>query len=397
MANQNKLTEAYLPERSARKEKVAIALSGGIDSLVSAYLLKIQKYDLVALTVVPSWDELGKDQDQVLSCAVSEKSLTELQEHCQQMGIPQVLIRITGEFKERVVERWRSRRALGEKADQCWDCHGLRMELLHEKMKEIGATKLATGHFAKVFRGDAEGSCFVQCSNDETHDQSGLLSRLPQEILQDLMLPLSDLQKKETAKLAENFGISGKGASVEMFGCFPESEELTRILAATLPPRFRKEGLICDAEDDRLEDHEGVYAFTRGEEILSEDKSSKLFFGHYVPTEKKIVAVPESWFARTSVFLRECAVPADTPWGRPFRGVLVRDHQAYEGWFFPKSLSSCLVELDAPADLVEGEILTVMRRKGKNARVLLTGSVCYLAEEKEEGEKNAVIDFARDF
>lgn len=392
MGANNKLTETYLPDKVTRKEKVAVGISGGIDSLVTAYLLKIQRYDLVGITIAPSHEVLGHD---LFSCSISDKKIESIQAFCHQLGIPHVVMRISREFSERVVEKWMSKKAIGELPDQCWDCHAIRMHFLHEKMKELGAKTLATGHYGKVSRHDSEAMTVVQSSNDEAHDQSGLLSRLPQEILRNLMLPLSDLQKKEVLKLSENFGLQDSSKSVQMFHCLPESEETTGFLTAKLPARFRKEGGVY-GEEERFLDHEGVYKFRLGTVIIKQERQ-ELYFSKYVSNEKKVVLKDASWFQRQRILLRNCHIPAETAWGFPFRGVLLKAGVPHDAWFYPKTLGACEVELESPLPFVEGEILSVQKKKGKNARVLLTGTVQFIEEEKNQGEENVKVNYSYDF
>ena len=393
MGTNNKLTETYLPDKATRKEKIVVGLSGGIDSLVTAYLLKIQRYELIGVTIAPSHEQLGED---LFSCAINEKKIESIQAFCHQLGIPHFVERIGREFKERVVEKWRSRKALGEFPDQCWDCHALRMHFLHNKMKELGAKTFATGHYGKIVRMEHESLTSIQSSNDEAFDQSGLLSRLPQEILHDLMLPLSDLQKKEVLKLAENFGLQDSVKGVQIFHCLPEGDVTTNFLAATLPARLRREGGVFGDEDDRISDHEGVFNFSRGDVVVSGEKN-KLLFSRYRYGDRKIVLQPPSWFERKEIILEKCEIPAETSWAIPFRGVLLKNGIPHDAWFYPKTLSACVVELEKPMSFVEGEILSVQKKKGKNARVLLTGTVCFIEENKFEGEANAKADYSIDF
>jgi len=394
MGTNNKLTETYLPDKAARKEKIVVGLSGGIDSLVTAYLLKIQRYELIGVTIAPSHEELG---DELFSCSVNDKKIESIQAFCHQLGIPHFVVKIPREFKEKVVEKWMSRKALGELPDQCWDCHALRMQFLHEKMKELGAKTFATGHYGKINRQDADSVTFIQSSNDESFDQSGLLSRLPQEILHDLMLPLSDLQKKEVLKLAENFGVQDFSRTVKMFHCLPETEATTNFLNTKLPARFKKDGGIFGEEDERLADHEGVFRFRRGALVISQERQ-ELYFAKFVSGEKKILLHQRPWFERKNILLRNCEIPPETSWTIPFRGVLLKEGVSHDGWFYPKSLNSCAVELDHPAAFVEGEILPVLKKKGKNARILLTGTVNFIEEENSEGDANVIkVNHSYDF
>lgn len=397
MEGKNKLTETYMPDKAARKEKIVVGLSGGIDSMVTAYLLKIQRYELIGVTIAPSIEDYTKDQTSILSCGISDKKIEALAAFCHQLGIPHHVVRIPSEFRENVVDRWIAKKASGNFPDQCWICHSVRMEFLHEKMKSLGAKTFATGHFAKIFRHDPNSMTYVQTSNDEANDQSSLLSRLPQEILKDLMLPLSDLQKKEVLKLAENFGVFEPEKKIAPFQCFPENEDTIQYLEEKLPARFRKEGIVVDGSEDRLMDHEGIHKFRLGSQVMQTDDRIPLFLSRYNIFERKMILNPLEWFQRARIVLRSCQIPPETPWSLPFRGVLVREGVQHEGWFYPKALNSCFVELDSPVHILEGETLSVLKKKGKNSRVLLSGCVSYIEEEKTEGDANVKVDYSREF
>ena len=389
--------ETYMPDKASRKEKVVVGLSGGLDSMVTAYLLKIQRYDLIGVTIAPSLDDYPKDQTTLFSCGISEIKIEALSNFCQQLGIPHHVVRIPREFREIVLERWISKKASGDVPDQCWFCHHLRMESLHAQMKALGAKRVATGHYAKIANQDAQGLTFVQTSNDETHDQSVLLSRLPQEILKDLMLPLSDLQKKEVLKLAENFGVNGNDHGAMPFECFPENEDTIAYLETKLPHRFRKEGIVLNGTGERVMEHEGIHRFRHGTQVMQTSGRIPLLLARYITSERKMILHPESWFQRTRIVLRSCLIPPETPWAVPFRGILERKKTKHEAWFYPKSLNSCVVEFDSPVNMMEGEVLSVLKKKGKNSRILLSGCACFIDEEIIEGDSHAKVDYAREF
>jgi tRNA-specific 2-thiouridylase len=394
MSGQNRITETYMPDKGARKDKVVVGLAGGIDSFVTAYLLKIQRYDLVGVTIVPAFEELGAG---LFSCALSDKKIETIAAFCHQLGIPHHVVRIPREFKETVVEKWVGTKAAGQYPDQCWSCHNLRMEYLHRKMKEVGGKFLATGHFAKIFRQDPDSITLVQTSNDEQFDQSALLSRLPDSVLRDLMLPLSDLQKKEVLKLAENFGILDEQKTVRMFQCLPENEETLNYLKRQLPARFWKEGGIFGDNDDRLRDHEGVIRFTMGSAVLTDEERKTFYFTQYLPKESKIIVRDKEWFLRSRFVLRNCNVSAETPWHAPFKGIVMKEGKTVDAWIYPRTLNSCEVVLEEAHSLVEGEIVSVTKKKGKNSRVLLSGSVRFIKEAEAQGEEHVPVDYSRDF
>lgn len=393
-----------MPDKSARAQKIVVALSGGIDSYVAAYLLKIQKHDLIGVTAVTGWEDFGGDEESVLSCVITGTKLAAIKEFCHQIGIPHFAVKASSEFKENVVEPWIANRAFGEQPTPCWNCHDMRMRALYDKMVQLGAKYLATGHFAKLFHHDAHDTTFVHSSNDEQFDQSLLLARLPQPILNHLMLPLSDLQKKEVLKLAENFGLAGNGKKTKIHECFPWNDQTKEYVDKRIPPRFRKGGEIFSLEENiGVSEHEGVFPHVYGEMIKGKNSGVKddLYLVDYVHQEKKILAAESSYFKRNRIFLTDCEVAQETPWTEPLHGsIKISDDLFVDCWVHPKSLRSAYVEWDEKVILKEGEMLGVFRKKGKNSKVYLTGKIRFLAEEKveAEGEKKYVkVDYASDY
>lgn len=404
MDMKKKLENAYKPDQHTRKERVLIGLSGGIDSFVTAYLLKIQKFDLVAATILNSWDEENLIQEKNFSCFITQPRTEAIKEFCHRLGIPLQTVKASAEFKEFVIEPWMAAKALGKNFKPCWNCHELRMNLLHEKMKEVGATKLATGHYAKLFHHEAHNSVFVHTSNDEANDQSALLSRLFHDVLKDLLLPLSDLTKKEVLKLAENFGLSAQESQIKMHSCLPASAELSNILSRKLPKKLVKEGEITNVDGTiNFAPHEGVYTRSFGEqfEFRENGKPVKGIIGGYSYSEKRLMVVDLNYFERDRILLTKCRFSEEVSLPEPIKGFAVlSDGRIEECWIHPKSLSSVCLEFSEKYRFLSGEVLSVQKKKGKNSKVLLTGEVRLLSPEREvpEGEDappatNPVSDF----
>lgn len=400
MDMKKKLDETYLPDKEARKSRVVIGLSGGLNSFVAAYLLKIQKYDLIAVTVLMSWDNIKEDSSKVLSCHLDLEQMENIKEFCHQMGIPHYTVKASDEFREEVVETWVSNRLTGTKANQCWNCHEIRMRFLSEKTKELEADWLATGHLAKMFRQEAHHSVYLHTSNDEVNDQAGILSRLPHHVLEKLMLPLSDLQQKEIDKLAENFGLNANSKKTKMPHCFDNSPLTKGYVEAHVSKRYLKPGEIMAA--DKVGDHNGVHFHAFGEVCSTlANQKTLLYMTKYNVTEKKIEVSTEDYFKRTSFFMRDCNFSEETSFSEPLKGVLkISDGEYADCWIYPKNFSCAIIELEDPQSVIEGEIVTILKKKGKNSKVYLTGKVKYILEEKpvmEQGKVRAKADYSNDF
>lgn len=404
MDMKKKLDNAYNPDKQGQKEKIVIGLSGGIDSYVTAYLLKIQKYELIGVTVANNWDDFTGDGSKIFSCHTDQNKLEEMKEFCHKIGIPLHIIKASNEFKESVVEPWLADKAMGKFPKPCWNCHELRMKLIYEKMVEVGAKHIATGHFAKLFHHESHGTVFVHTSNDELHDQSALLSRVPHEILNSLILPLSDLSKKEVLKLAENFGLTEDNKKIPIHQCLKWNEELAALVAKKMPKKYLKEGEISSSDGmESFGQHEGVQSHTLGEEIEYRDsgKPKKAIFGHFSFSEKKMVMYDPSFFIRDKFLLTKCHISEEVSFIEPVKGyVIFSQDEMIECWIHPKPLSSVFVELLEKHKLLNGQILGVVKKKGKNSKLFLTGEVQMLPPDPEipEGEQSVPkVNYCLDF
>jgi tRNA-specific 2-thiouridylase len=405
MDMKKKLNDAYNPDKQSRKERVVIALSGGIDSYVMAYLLKIQKYELIAVTVLNSWEDYAGDSEKVFACHITQAKIDKIKEFCHKMGIPHHILKITAEFKESVVEPWMADKVSGKFPKPCWNCHELRMKLIHDKMKELDAKHVATGHLAKLFHNDTHGTVFVHSSNDEHHDQSALLSRLSHDILSSLILPLSDLSKKEVLKLAENFGLTEAPREINIHECLKPQDELLQTLAKKVPPKFLKDGDITNIENNENRgQHEGVYHHTLGEmiEYRESGRPVKYIFSQYSYPDKRMITVEPEYLQRDKVLLVKCRLSEEVSWSEPVKGFLCLRHDEYvECWIHPKTLSSFFLELNENHQLLNGQLISVFKKKGKNSKVYLTGEIQLLKFESKpsEGEEQSVpkVNHAVDF
>lgn len=404
MDTKKKIDEAYSGDKAGRRERIVVGLSGSLDSFVCAYLLKIQKYEVFAVTIAIDWDNFQGQKTNSLSCYLDEAKLESIREFCNQLKIPLHIVKAASDFQEAVVENWIAAKATGALSNACWSCHELRMKLLHQKMKELGIKSFATGHFAKIFQNEAQQSFYVHSSNDLEHDQSSLLSRLPREVLSALKLPLSDLQKKEVGKLAENFGIKYSNKKVSMHKCFPEDAKTVEYLNDNLPSEFVQEGDIVSFDDsEAYGQHKGITSYSYGQEIQTPTmgRNEKSFFSRYSFKENKIFITPQDYYNRDRILLVNCTYSEEAPWLEPVKGAIkLAADRFVDCWIYPKALKGALIEWEGEQNVKEGQLLAVYRKKGKNSKLLLTGFVKFLPrpEVPDEGEDAAEeVDFSRDF
>lgn len=181
-------------DENALGEKIVIGLGEGLSSAITMYLLKIQKMDIIAVTI--------------LIPGQSESSIQEIKSLCTRLSVPHLLVDGTSEFEEVVNNHWIEKRMSGKNIDYRLLKETFVMDLLYRKFVELDGDRLATGHYAKM-AGKA-----IQRASDEEHDQSLYVARLPEKIRAKLLLPLSDLRVSEVKKIADNFGIAKKEKAI---------------------------------------------------------------------------------------------------------------------------------------------------------------------------------------
>lgn len=365
-----------------RKQKsILVGLSGGLDSLVAAYLLKIQKKDLFAAMIAATPEELLEQGDAMFACHQSEARIAAVKKFCEHLHIPLTIIRSRDEFMDEVLEPWVAARLEVSRPTHCQNCHSLRMRMLYLKSLELGCQSFATGHYAKLFR-HADGKVSVHSSNDIELDQSGALVTLPQEMLQHMELPLSELSHKEVQKIAENFEINLPVRSLSPGKCMPNSQATQRWLYAHSPASLRMKGEVIGLpEVERIGNHEGMADFEFGRPWLIEEKGGAkkelVVVGANLQTKELKVATPE-WFNDTGAYLTHCHWDEGTDFSTPMKGYLhfgggLSDKEVM---IYPKTLGGAYVELlEGQESFLLGADLVVYKRRGKNAKVIVSGRI----------------------
>ncbi len=249
----NKITpETYTCEN----KKVLLGMSGGVDSSVSALLLKKEGYEVVGITM-----ELFAGS----SCCNSNTYL-DAKNVCNQIGIPHFIFDFKDEFKKYVINDFISCYANCKTPNPCIECNRyMKFGLMFEKAKEIGCNYIATGHYAKTEYSKKYNRWVLKKSNAGKKDQSYVLWNIPKEFLGHIIFPLSDFENKdEIRKIAreENLKTANKPDSEDI--CFIPDGNYKRFLEnnSNIKP---KEGNIVNREGKILGKHNGLYNYTIGQ------------------------------------------------------------------------------------------------------------------------------------
>ncbi|MCE1225081.1 MAG: tRNA 2-thiouridine(34) synthase MnmA [Geobacteraceae bacterium] len=236
-----------LPDSSSL---IAVALSGGVDSAVTAALLQQQGHRLVGITM------------NLLPDAAATHAAEEVAGH---LGISLHRINLIDAFEQQVITPFVTCYLNGETPNPCVRCNRLvKFGLLLDHAHQLGAARLATGHYARVLR-DADGRAHLYAASDRRKDQSYFLAAIGQEALQQTLFPLGDMSGKDQVRqLARDFGLPVAAAKDSQDVCFLPDNGYAEFLEKrlTTPPA---QGLIVHRSGQLLGRHNGFWRYTVGQ------------------------------------------------------------------------------------------------------------------------------------
>jgi tRNA-specific 2-thiouridylase len=239
------------------KHKIAIALSGGVDSAVAAYLLQQDGHELVGIYMKNWSDSAGL----ALGACPWVEDRRDAIAVAAQLGIPFKTVDFRDEYRERVYDYFVAEYRAGRTPNPDVLCNNLiKFDLLREYAKELGAQKLATGHYARLTRDG--NSIQLREAIDPTKDQSYFLHRLSQEQLSDALFPLGELPKSEVRCIAMQARLPNADKKDSQGLCFIGKVNLREFLEQEIAPR---EGKIYDTMGNEVGTHPGATYFTVGQ------------------------------------------------------------------------------------------------------------------------------------
>jgi tRNA-specific 2-thiouridylase len=246
---------------TAMEKTVAVALSGGLDSAVAAALLKKEDYRVLGFHFRTGYERVSGDP--IPSRPVSALD-SWVHRVSQQIGIPLEVVDCSEAFEKEVVRYFVHAYRSGQTPNPCVVCNQrIKFGFLLEKIRALGASTLATGHYARIHR-QVDGQCYLMKGVDEVKDQSYFLSRLTQEQLSHAMFPLGIYTKKQVKEMALTLGLKSLREKESQELCFVQHSRYEDFLLdhAESPGR---PGPIVNTKGDILGHHEGLHAYTVGQ------------------------------------------------------------------------------------------------------------------------------------
>lgn len=333
--------------------RVLVAMSGGVDSSVAAYLLAKQGYEVIGATM-QVWDYSKCEVVEGQGTCCSSIDVDDARSVADTIGIPFYVINCEKEFKEKVISPFVQSYLKGQTPLPCSNCNTfLKFDYLVRKMQELNCDYLATGHYAQIE--DPTGEPKLILSGDQWKDQSYFLFTLPKALLPKLLFPVGHLNKSEVRQIAQeaNLIVARKKDSTGI--CFVGNGDYANFVESQVSKEeiaIQKGVLRRYPTGEIMAEHSGIHHFTIGQSRgLGMSHHEKLFVLKIDPQSKDVWVGDEQYLFENQMRINQVTWMTDYEvLGQPLTFKIRSTHRGASGTLFPddQKPGQYIVKFDEP-------------------------------------------------
>ena len=244
-------------------KKALIALSGGVDSSVAAYLMQQQGYDCAGVTMKLFHNEDIHVPREKSCCSLED--VEDARSVAQSLGMPFYVFDFTQEFKSQVIDKFIDVYLSGGTPNPCIDCNRyMKFDKLLRRANELGLDYIVTGHYSRIDYDPASGRWLLKKAIDESKDQSYALYAMTQEQLTHTLFPLGRLRKSEIREIAAQQGFINATKRDSQDICFVRDGDYASFIAQSTG-QAHQPGNFLDMHGNVLGEHKGMIRYTIGQ------------------------------------------------------------------------------------------------------------------------------------
>lgn len=242
-------------------KKAIIAMSGGVDSSVAAFLMKDKGFDCIGATMKLYDNEDIMESGEKTCCSLDD--IEDARSVANRLSMPYYVFNFKDDFKEKVIDKFIATYENGGTPNPCIDCNRhLKFKRLFQKMQELGFDYVVTGHYARVEENN--GWFYLKKGVDEAKDQSYVLYSLTQNQLAHIQFPLGNYSKTEIREIAENHNFLNARKKDSQDICFVPDGDYAKFIEGYLGKTYPK-GNFIDINGNVLGEHQGIIRYTNGQ------------------------------------------------------------------------------------------------------------------------------------
>ena len=288
------------------KEKVLVAMSGGVDSAVALLKIIEMGYDAIGVTMkLWEYNNVGGNVLKENNCCAIE-SINNAKLVCERLGVPHYTIDFTKDFEEKVINNFVDEYLSGRTPNPCVRCNSyVKWDTFINQADKLGAKYIATGHYANIKKNNNQYK--ITRGKDKGKDQSYVLWGIPMETLSRTILPLGNLRKREVRQIAADNKFENAQAPESMEICFIPDNNYKRFIneyAKDKVEEISKKGTTLNEDGEKIGENDGFINYTVGQRKGIGITNPNPLYVKEISSDKNSITVSEkkSLFSNISIF-----------------------------------------------------------------------------------------------